>query len=145
MGNIFYFFGLIIVIFNLFTIYRFKRIFTLREWVIKFKEVTGKDPISSDYRKKDDKDMLITWSVSVILTSFWIFFGLLSKSWYIFLSIIIINTVINLINKLIGEFSVFSFALNFIKSLAILLVIIFLILNHFHLHIDIWKLISNHF
>lgn len=143
MGHLFYFFGLIVVLFNIFNISRYKRIFELREWMIKFKEVTGRNPVATDYRKKDDKDILTAWSLSIILTSLWIFFGLLSKSWYVFLFILLMNTIINLITKLIGEFNMFAFAIHFIKNILILFLIVFLILNHFHLHLDIWNLIKS--
>lgn len=142
MGHIFYFFGLIVILLNIFTISRFKRIFELRKWMIKFKEVTGRNPVSTDYRKADDKEILTTWSVTIIVTSFWIFFGLLAKSWYIFLSILIINTLVNILAKMFGEFSKFSFLIYFLKGFFILSVIIFLTINHFHLHLDIWSLIK---
>jgi len=142
MGHIFYFFGLIIVLLNFFTISRFRRVFELREWMIKFKEITGKNPVAVDYRKKDDKEILNIWSISVVLTSIWLFFGLLAKSWYVFLILMLINTVINLTMKAIGEFSKISFLLSFIKSLILVIVVGFLIINHFHLHLDIWGLIK---
>jgi hypothetical protein len=144
MGHLFYFVGLIVVLFNIFNISKYKRIFELREWMIKFKEVTGRNPVATDYRKKDDKDILTAWSMSIILTSFWIFFGLLTKSWYVFLFILLVNTTINLVTKLIGEFNVFAFTIHFVKNLLILFLIMFLILNHFHLHLDIWNLIKSY-
>ena len=144
MGHLFYFVGLIVVLFNIFNISKYKRIFELREWMIKFKEVTGRNPVATDYRKKDDKDILTAWSMSIILTSFWIFFGLLTKSWYVFLSILLINTTINLVTKIIGEFNMFAFTIHFVKNALILFLIMFLILNHFHLHLDIWNLIKSY-
>lgn len=142
MGHVFYFFGLLMVLLNFFTISRFRRIFELREWMIKFKEVTGRNPVTGDYRKKDDKEILSVWSITVVLTSIWLFFGLIVKSWYVFLSLMIFNTIINLVIKMVGEFSKISFLLSFLKSLILLIVIAFLILNHFHLHLDIWSLIK---
>lgn len=144
MGHLFYFVGLIVVLFNIFNISKYKRIFELREWMIKFKEVTGRNPVATDYRKKDDKDILIAWSMSIILTSFWVFFGLLTKSWYVFLFMILVNTTINLATKLIGEFNMFAFTIHFAKNVLILFLIMFLILNHFHLHLDIWNLIKSY-
>jgi hypothetical protein len=143
MGHLFYLFGLIVLFFNIFNISKYKRIFELREWMIKFKKVTGRNPVVTEYRKNDDKDILTTWSVSVIFTSFWIFLGLLTKNWYVFLFIILLNTFINLITRVVGEFSIFSFIMQFVKNILILFVVIFLILNHFHLHLDIWNSIKS--
>lgn len=145
MGHLFYFIGLIVLLLNIYTLSRYKRIFELREWMIKFKQITGRNPVSNDYRKSDDKEILISWSSAVVVTSFWIFFGLLAKSWYVFLALLIFNTSINLICKFFGEFSKFSFIITFIKSLIILFLIGFLIINHFHLHLDIWQTIKTQF
>lgn len=139
MGLIFYFFGLILVLLNLFIISKFKRIFELKEWMVKFKQVTGRNPVATDYRKGDDKDILNTWSVTIILTSLWIFFGLITKSWYVYLSILIFNTLINLLVKSTGEFGRIGFILSLLKNLIITATMGFLIMNHFHLHLDIWK------
>lgn len=143
MGHIFYFFGLLIVLLNLITFSKFKKIFELREWMVKFKQITGRNPVANDYRKPDDKDVLAYWSVSIVLTSIWIFFGLLTKSWYVYLMLLIFNTLINLSIKSIGEFNRFSFALSFIKSLVVIFTLGFLTINHFHLHWDIWLIIKS--
>lgn len=142
MGHLFYFFGLIVVLLNIFIISKFKRIFELKEWMIKFKSVTGRNPVATDYRKNDDKETLTTWSVSVIITSLWIFFGLLTKSWYVYLSILIFNTVLNLLGKSLGEFSKITFVMSFMKSLITLSIVIFLTMNHFHLHWNIWQMFT---
>lgn len=143
IGHFFYFLGLIIVLFNLFTFSKFKRIFDLREWMIKFKELTGRNPVSTDYRKEDDKEILTVWSLTIILTSSWLFFGLLTKSWYVYLFLIVMNTLINLVVKSVGEFNNLSFVIYFIRSFVTLFVITFLIMNHFHFHLDIWQLIKS--
>jgi hypothetical protein len=142
MGHLFYFFGLIVVLLNIFIISRFKRIFELKEWMVKFKNVTGRNPVATDYRKNDDKDILTTWSVSVITTSLWIFFGLLTKSWYVYLAILIFSTLLNVVGKSLGEFSKITFLIFLIKSLLTLFIIGFLTINHFHLHWDIWNMFT---
>lgn len=142
LGHIFYFLGLIVFLLNVYTISKYKRVFELREWIIKFKKITGRNPVATDYRKPDDKEVLVAWSTCVVMTSFWIFFGLLAKSWYVFLFLMCINTIINLLCRALGEFSRFGYFLNLIKSLLIFVTTGFLIINHFHLHLDIWSLIK---
>lgn len=143
LGHIFYFFGLIVLLLNIYSISKYKRVFELREWLIKFKKVTGRNPVATDYRKSDDKEVLVAWSSCVVSTSFWTFFGLLTKSWYIFLALMIFNTLLNLLCRVFGEFSKTSYFLTFIKSIILLLITGFLIINHFHLHLDIWKILKS--
>jgi len=140
LGHIFYFIGLIIFLSNLGMISNFFKINKIKEWSIKFNKVTGRNPIKSDYKEKEF-DSFISFGFLMAINFIWIFFGLLTKSWIIFSLILIFNFLINSLTKLIGEFSAISVFIQFCKMIIITSTIGILVMNHYHLHLDLLKII----
>lgn len=138
----FYVIGLLITLMNLIAISKHKRVFYLKEWFVKFNSLTGNNPKFSDYRKKGDKEIILGWSICIVSTAAWVFFGLLSSVWYIFAFIILINVIMDSSVKLLGEFSKISFGIILLKNIITTLIIGFIVINNFHLHIDILNIIG---
>ena len=140
MGHFFYFIGLIIFLINLGLLTKFHKASEIKEWVIKFNKVTNRNPIKNDFKDKD-YEKYISFSFILILNFIWIFFGLLTKSWIIFSLILLFNYLTNSLTKLVGEFSVISVFIQFCKMIIITSTIGVLVINHYHLHLDLLKII----
>ena len=143
LGHIYYATGLLILISIIAHISRFKKIQSVSEWVEKFKSVTGKDPQKSDFRSKEELNLSIGISILSLLEFMWALGGLLTGSWYIFLSLFIYSIIIRLLIKPI-KFTLFGkiAALHFI--ILKFLVYLYLIINHFHLHYDTLSIIKSY-
>jgi hypothetical protein len=141
LGHIYYFFGLILFLINISIVSKFGTIYKIKEWVIKFKKVTSREPSQKEYKDKDFQYFSSYASIS-IMNFLWMFFGLITKSWYVFSFTIIINICVNLFTKHIGEFTIIGRILQLLKAIFTSLIIGFLVINHFHLHLDIYKMIT---
>lgn len=139
IGHLYYFFGFFLFLLNLFLLTKYFSFFKTSEWVEKFQKVTNKKPQKSDF-KKDEFSEWISFSILLIIDTLWLFCGVLTKSWKIFLLILIFNFILNLLLKLTGKFSTISKIIHFIKLIVITFTIGLLTMNHFHLHLDIWEL-----
>ena len=135
MGHIFYFFGLLILLLNLTLLSNIWRILKLKEWTFKFNKVSGRFPMKSDFNGKDYDYFVFTNSVLVI-TFFWLFFGLVTKSWAVFVILILTNILLTKINNLITWLPLHN-GIELLRSSITTLTIGLLVFNHFHLHIDI--------
>jgi hypothetical protein len=140
LGHIFYFIGLIIFLSNLGMLSNFFKINKIKEWSIKFNKVTGRNPIKSDYKEKEF-DSFISFGFLMAITFIWMFFGLLTKSWIIFSLLLTFNLLVNLISKSIGLFNSVSNILQFVKLCIVTGIIGILVINHYHLHLDLYKII----
>lgn len=143
LGHIYYAIGLFILIAIIAHISRFKKIQSISEWVEKFKDVTGKDPQKADYRSKEELNLFLGISILSFIEFMWALGGLLTGSWYIFLSLFIYSIIIRLIIKPI-KFTLFGkiVVLHFI--ILKFLVYLYLIINHFHLHYDTLSIIKSY-
>lgn len=140
MGHIYYLIGLLLLFLNIPIISKYFKYFKLIEWSVMFKKVTKRDPIKIDYKSVDDHGFFILSSQIIKITTFWLFLGILTKSYYIYIIILLFNILFNYVSKL-GEFSNIVLVLSFFKYLIVLLIICLLIINHFHLHIDLLKIL----
>jgi hypothetical protein len=140
LGHIFYFIGLIIFLSNLGILSNFFKINRIKEWSLKFNKVTGKNPVKGDYKEKEF-DLFISFGFLMAINFIWIFFGLLTKSWIIFSLLLVFNLIVNLVSKAIGLFTSVSNILQFVKLCIVTGIIGLLVINHFHLHIDLYKII----
>lgn len=135
LGHIFYFFGLFIALMSLSNLLNYFKYLKVRNWSETFKKVTNHPPIMTDFRNKDEYNVFITYPIFSFLQMIWFIFGLISNSWYVFLTIIVSNILISYfsrsINFLLIE-KIIGFSFNLIKLVLVLL----LIINHFHLHYD---------
>lgn len=137
LGDIYYFIGLLIFLADLGLIIKFSKIQKSKKWVDAFFKVTKRRPNKQDMGNETFQELN---SSNLILTiSFlWIFFGLITKSWKFFLIILLLNLFLNLlINKLQNLKSLSAF-IGYIKMFLLTFVILLLVINHFHLHQDLF-------
>ncbi len=136
IGHLYYAIGLTILIVSVNFILNFFKLNKISTWSRKFVKVTGNTPSIQDYRSTEDYEVSKFLSIYNIIEPLWMVFGLMSASWYVFLFLIFLRYLMKIIkNKYIG----LVFAI--VKSLLIL----FLIINHFHLHIDLLEIIKSSF
>lgn len=140
LGELYYFFMLILIIFNILFIANFFKYTKIAEWYHTFKKVTGKEPKKEDF--KENEFELINFLNCVIIFNFtWIFFGILSKSWIIYLLLLGLLFVMFLIQSvfsvIFGKFSFFSKITNLIFWIFLTSVLVLLTINHHHLHLEL--------
>ncbi len=139
--NIYFIIGIIILVMSFSNMINFIKFFNIRNWALTFKRVTGKDVESKDFRTREDYNIFTIYSVFLFFEIIWLLFGIATSEWYVFLSLIISTLTVNfitkyskilLLSKIIGTF------FSFLKFSLIL----FLILNHFHFHINLLSFFS---
>ena len=145
MSDIFYGIGLVIIGLNLAVLLRYKKIFEINEWLAGYKKVMGRNPGKSDFRSQSDLEILLSWSFTVVITVLWMFFGLLSKYWVIFILIFCFNILLNYLSKKLNKYKRVRFLLKFIKSIVMVSIISFLVINHFHLKMDLLEGLKSFF
>ncbi len=140
IGHIFYLLGLFLFLMSFSKTINYTRYVDIKEWMIAFKKVTEKDPKSDDF--KDDEESLINSFITIsIIEILWFIIGLLSNSWIIFIGLLILHTINVTISKFTPNIvqKVFGFSIGLIKTVIILI----LVINHFHLHIDLIGYLSS--
>lgn len=141
IGHIYYGIGLIVVLSVISMLLKFKNLYRIKEWEEKYKKVVGKTPLKTDYRDKKDWNLSRTSNVLYFFEIIWIFGGLITSSWYIFLSLIITTYIIAFIIKPFKFtilFKVFVLLFSFIRLFTYL----YLIINHYHLHNDTFQILK---
>jgi hypothetical protein len=143
IGHIYYAIGLLVAFSILSIILRFRKIYSTKEWVEKYEKVTGKKPIRKDYRSREEYTSSETSGILSSIEIMWIIGGFITNSWYIFGLLLVISFLLNLIIKPIK----FTFFHKYISLSFLILkfsVYLYLIINHFHLHLDTWSIIKQH-
>lgn len=142
MGHLFYLVGIFVLLTIISNLFNLNSYYRIRYWINTFKKVTQSEPKSSDFREKKDHDIFLVYNLFTLCQFFWYLVGITSASWYIFISLIVVNFLINLIvfNLPQGAFGKIILHL-FLTSK--LIVVFALILNHFHFHYDWLLLIPN--
>jgi hypothetical protein len=141
MANLYYISGILIFLSCLSSLLRFNRIYKIKEWYTKFKNITGQEPSLVDYRKKGDKKLYINHNFLLGFELIWIILGFFTNNNLIFLSILVVNLIINISfgkKKFTLPYKIISFSFLLLRTSLYLL----LIVNHFYLHKDlgiIWK------
>jgi hypothetical protein len=136
IGHIYYFIGLFILIFSFSNLFNFFKFSKIRDWYIAFEKVTKKTIARKDFRNDKDYNIFILWSVFNFFELTWIVLGLATKSWPIFLSLIIFELLTKLISKNL-KFRFISKTFGFSFQMCKFIIILILILNHFHFHQDL--------
>lgn len=137
LSSIFYFIGILVSLTLFFHLINFKRFEKISEWLISFKKVTGENPTKLDYRG-DDYSFLLKRNIYAIFESLWSLVGLLSNNWFVFLGVLIYTKLFAIAIKDI-RFTTLGKIMFFKLILGKFLIYSFLVLNHFHLHINLWK------
>lgn len=140
MGHLYYFFGLLMVIVNISLLPNIFKYHKINYWAATYLKVSGKPPKKEDF-SDGEWDLFNVFVQSSVSTSFWIFLGILTQSWKIFILMTFLLFCINWFLKNWGSQSLPSKTLIVVKSLLVTVVPLILVINHFHLHLDLWSLL----
>jgi hypothetical protein len=135
LANFYYFIGLFILICSFSNLINFFKFSKIRHWISTYQKVTNVDVSKKDFRKIEEYNIFTIYSIFTICEFVWFLIGLVSNSWYVFLSLILLSFTTRFIAKLLNHnivYNTLGFTIQFIKFSAILI----LILNHFHFHLD---------
>lgn len=138
LTNIFYFLGLFLLLTNLIIVSRFRDYLFVKEFTKKFEKVTGKKPDKKDFTPSN-YEFFSFLVVNTFFTVMWFFIGLLSSNWLVFLLYFIYNPILELAYR--SEIKVLVNTFEFFRVLLNILVIGILVINHFHLHLNLTSLI----
>jgi hypothetical protein len=144
LGHLFYFIGLIVFLVNIQFLYDLFDYIRIKEWSVSFKKITNKTPTDKDF-KRGDLEKYKKLSGVIGLNFFWVFFGILSSNWKIFLIILVTSSLIDFLIHTIGQFKTLSKLIFIFKMTLITLSILILTINHFHLHLDLFELLCRFF
>lgn len=134
-GDIFYIFGLLVLILNFSILINYSKIFNTRIWISKFTEISGNPPKISDFRSRDEYDVYTSSNIISMIDFFWFLIGLISNSWIIFISFLVFQFLFKSLTGLI-KIEIIRRVVEVIFQFSKILIILALILNHFHFHIN---------
>ena len=143
LGHIFYFFGLLVFILSLNRIFQYFKLIEIKEWLVAFKKVTQRDPVKTDFRSVKDYNLFVSFGCLSMFETLWIILGFMSSNWLIFLVLFLSGFIL----KQILYFTSFNIqkVVGLIFTTTKYLVILILVINHFHFHQDLVTLIFNWF
>lgn len=143
MTHLFYATGLLFLIYEIYFLFN---IVDKVNDVKKYKEFNKENPKAKyDDIPEELRSRVIEATVVGIPFILWLFFGLLSSQWVMFALIIAFTfAIITPIRKLVG-FSPLRYFVTAIDTVFCILVIAFIIVNKYHLHIDTLSYIKNLF
>jgi hypothetical protein len=140
LGHIYYFFGLLLFLIDLGLLMRFNKVQKIKNWIESFYKVTQKKPKKEDMNSEDYK--IVNAYETLVITNFlWIFFGLITKSWKLYVIVLVLNFFVNFILMNVKRYQFLNYIFELIRFLLILICVGFAVINHFHLHIDIINLL----
>ena len=135
MTTIYYFIGVLFLIYEVFTLFN---ITESHRKLIEFKlfQSQNKDAKYDDY-PEEIKKYMISKLIIVLPLLIWLFTGLLTSQWYLFLALLIIDFgLFNLFRKITGT-SVYRLYLYIVVQVTYITFILFILLNKFHLHLSL--------
>ncbi len=144
MGHVFYFLGLFVFLANMNYLINFFDFIKIKEWIDSFKKITNRDPTEKDYNKSKFEKFKKFGGVEKG-NLIWLFFGLITASWKIFIILISIGILLDGLIRIIGEFKMSSKFITIAKMMIFSTSTLILILNHFHLHMDLFSLLCGFF
>jgi|SaaInlV_100m_DNA_2_1039680.scaffolds.fasta_scaffold07931_4 hypothetical protein len=136
MGYIFYGFGILILLSCVVALIQFKKISFVKEWFIKFKELSGESPKSNDFRSKKDLNLHTNRNLLSGIELLWVLFGLLTNNWIIFLFLLITSIMLKVIFGKI-QYTIIGKIISMIFLIFRIVIYLLLIINHYHLHMDL--------
>lgn len=140
--TIYYLVGILVFLSVLSNTLRFRKIYSVKEWREKYEKIIGKKPERKNYRTKKEYSLLESYNILSLFEFLWIFMGLFTGSWYVFVALLLMSYIFNLILNPI-KWSIFYKISTFTFIIIKISLYLYLIVNHFYLHIDTYKLIVN--
>ena len=144
MGHLFYFIGLLIFLSNITFLMNFFDYIKTKEWFLSFYKVTKKFPLDKDF-KRGDYNKFKKMNGIIGLNFIWMFFGLITNSWKIFIVLLLFNLTVDISVRIIGEFKLVSKFFLLLRIIITSVLIMVLTMNHFHLHLDLFGILSSRF
>lgn len=139
LANLFYFCGLFLFLFQFLLISKFHKFLYLKEFFEKFEKVTNRKPQKEDF-SEIDYQLYSFILLTNLFTAIWYFCGLIGSNWLVFLVYFISNPILTLITKSSKSKLLFTFV-EFNRLVIVTLLTALLVINHFHLHLNLTKLI----
>lgn len=140
MKSFFYFVGFLLTLMNLGVLIQYNKFEKIREWFVKFKKITNREPKKSEYQTGEN-EKLQTYTSVMTIDFLWLFLGLLTNDIRLFAVTLGMTYVLTLMTKTVGDFTPVSKGIGFLKILMVTVVITMASLNHFHGNMDLWQLI----
>lgn len=142
IGDIYYILGLLTLIFSFSNLYNYSKVSKIRQWYFAFEKVTGREIHRKDFRSSKDYNIFTMFSIFSFIEIIWLVFGVCTKNWPVFLIILLLEILFRVFStkskiKFLTKYLGLSF--QFFKFVLILT----LILNHFHFHQDILTIFVN--
>ena len=144
LGDLFYFLGLILFLVDLSILMRYSKIQKTQNWIDAFFKVTKRRPNKSDM-KTEDFQQINSFNSVVTLDFLWLFFGLITNSWKFYLLVLGLNFILNIIFNNTKSMKKINFLVGFSKMTLITSSIGLLVINHFHLHKDLYEMVIDKF
>lgn len=138
-GDIFYFFGLLLFLVDLGVLLKYSKIQKTKNWVEAFFKVTKRKPNKQDMNVEDFKE-LNSFNLVLTINFLWMFFGLVTKSWKFYLSVLIINLFLNSLIEKSKSLKSISHLLGLVKISILVSAVGLSVINHFHLHLDLFQI-----
>ena len=142
LGDIYYFLGLLLFLVDLGLLMKYSKIQKTKNWVDAFSKVTKRKPNKDDMKSEDFQD-LNSFNSVLTFDFLWMFFGLITNSWKFFLLLLIVNFLFNILILQSKSMKKVIFILGFLKMCLITFSIGLLVINHFHLHKDLYEMVLN--
>ena len=142
LGDIYYFLGLLLFLVDLGLLMKYSKIQKTKNWVDAFFKVTKRKPNKEDMKSEDFQE-LNSFNSVLTLDFLWMFFGLITNSWKFFLLLLIVNFLFNILILQSKSMKKVIFILGFLKMCLITFSIGLLVINHFHLHKDLYEMVLN--
>jgi len=136
LGHIYYTIGILIILLQINSIMDINKISYISLWSKKFRKISGKDPIEEDFKDSSDITLIQKYLIFVSIEMIWLLFGLMTNIWKLYLITLLSSFLIGQIIKRLGNLTIITFLTRFI-SIFRFCITLFLIINHFHLHIDL--------
>ncbi len=126
MLNIFYLFGVILILLNFKLLINSFNLLNVKEWLFKYKKITKENPSEKDFRKTKDYNLYVMYSIFITFETIWLIFGLLTNYLYFLLPILLFNFLLKNIKELlsVNRFYKFIFLIFLSTKLIIYLYII---------------------
>ncbi len=137
MKHIFYFIGLCFILYELTWIFHpIKKTLESRRF---YKIAKGEfKELGINGLSKQDKELLINKSITMIFYLFWFLIGLFTFNWFAFLVFLCFsNMIMAPLNRLFRD-TWGQYVIHFVNSIIGLVFALFVIINSYHLKIDLW-------
>jgi hypothetical protein len=143
MIGIYYIIGILVALSSISTILKFGKLYSIKEWKEKYEKVIGRKPLKREFRSKKEYSLLESSNILSLFEFVWVLGGLFTSIWYVFISIFIVSYLFNFILKPI-KFTIIHKLSTLIFLLTRLCLYLYLIVNYFYLHQDIYNIITHY-